>query len=387
MESMKDKKPISILTDGDEAMRKAIDDVFPMSNHRLCSWHVSRNAQNNLKDDELVRNFQACIWEPFALDEFEKKWEVLRERASTPKQKEWLEMMYAKSDSWAESCLRGKFFGGMCTTQRVESMNKYVKDYLRKGVKLFECIPAIDRAMLRLRNTTAKDGFNAKYSTPVLKTTLTKLEQQASLIYTHRCFVLVRQEIESCSALIHDNVMHNFGGRVYVLSKYGEPHNKWTCVYHGGEQIRIQCGCRKYESEGIPCCHLFYVMKCEHLTEIPPALIMKRWTKSAQTDTCREFISKGEDTTKEVVEMARYGSLSAMSNKVCFYASKSTNGYAMLTNEFSRWEGICEGLRQKEEETSLKLGSAEQCPSNIVKDPNIVKTKGSQARQGGTRKR
>ncbi|CAL2276024.1 unnamed protein product [Prunus armeniaca] len=192
--------------------------------------------------------------------------------------------------------MRGKFFSGMCTTQRVESMNKYVKDYLRKGVKLFECIPAIDRAMLRLRNNTAKDGFNAKYSTPVLKTALTKLEQQASLIYTHRCFVLVGHKIESCSALTHDNVMHNFGGRVYVLSKYGEPHNNWTCVYHGGENMRIECGCRKYESEGIPCCHLFYVMKCEHLTEIPPALIMKRWTKSAQTDTCTEFIGKGSES-------------------------------------------------------------------------------------------
>ncbi|KAL6284391.1 hypothetical protein ACE6H2_015320 [Prunus campanulata] len=78
----------------------------------------------------------------------------------------------------------------MCTSQRVESMNKYVKDYLRKGVKLFECISAIDRAMLHLRNTTAKNVFNATYSTPVLKTALTKLEQQASLIYTHRCFVL-----------------------------------------------------------------------------------------------------------------------------------------------------------------------------------------------------
>ncbi|KAH0985123.1 hypothetical protein GBA52_012300 [Prunus armeniaca] len=249
------------------------------------------------------------VWEPFALDEFEKKWEVLRERASTPKQKEWLEMMYEKRDSWAESCMRGKFFGGMCTTQRVESMNKYVKDYLRKGVKLFECIPAIDRAMLRLRNNTAKDGFNAKYSTLVLKTALTKLEQQASLIYTHRCFVLVRHEIESCSALTHDNVMHNFGGRVYVLSKYGEPHNNWTCIYHSGENMRIECGCREYESEGIPCCHLFYVMKCEHLTEISPALIMKRWTKSAQTDTCMEFIGKGKDTTNEVVEIVRQKAL------------------------------------------------------------------------------
>ncbi|CAL8168029.1 unnamed protein product [Prunus armeniaca] len=168
---------------------------------------------------------------------------------------------------------------------------------LEERGELFECIPAIDRAMLRLRNTTVKDGFNAKYSTPVLKTALTKLEQQASLIYTHRCFVLVRHEIESCSTLTHDNVMHNFGGLVYVLSKYGEPHNNWTCVYHGGENMLIECGCWKYESEGIPCCHLFYVMKCEHLTEIPPALIMKRWTKSAQTDTCRGFIGKGEDTT------------------------------------------------------------------------------------------
>ncbi|CAL8168030.1 unnamed protein product [Prunus armeniaca] len=85
--------------------------------------------------------------------------------------------------------------------------------------------------------------------------------------------------------------------------------------------------------------------------------------------------------------MLRYGSLSAMSNKVCFYASKSADGYAMLMNEFSRWEGICEGLRQKEEETSLKFGSAEQCPPNIVKDPNIVKIKCTQARQGVTRKR
>ncbi|XP_008245175.1 PREDICTED: protein FAR1-RELATED SEQUENCE 5-like [Prunus mume] len=58
MASVKDKKPISILTDGYEAMHKSIDDVFPMSNHQLCSWHVSRNAQNNLKDDELLRNFQ-----------------------------------------------------------------------------------------------------------------------------------------------------------------------------------------------------------------------------------------------------------------------------------------------------------------------------------------
>ncbi|CAL9020627.1 unnamed protein product [Prunus brigantina] len=48
MTFMKDKKPISILMDGYEAMHKVIDDVFPMSNYE---------AMNNLKDDELLRNF------------------------------------------------------------------------------------------------------------------------------------------------------------------------------------------------------------------------------------------------------------------------------------------------------------------------------------------
>ncbi|VVA33690.1 PREDICTED: FAR1-RELATED SEQUENCE, partial [Prunus dulcis] len=68
MAFMKDKTPISILTDGDEVMQKAVDDVFPMSNHQLCSWHLSRNAHNNLKHNELLRDFYACIWEPFMLD-------------------------------------------------------------------------------------------------------------------------------------------------------------------------------------------------------------------------------------------------------------------------------------------------------------------------------
>ena len=50
-------------------------------------------------------------------------------------------MMYAKRDAWPKSRLKPKFFGGMCTTQCVECMNKFVKDCLRKDIKLFECIP------------------------------------------------------------------------------------------------------------------------------------------------------------------------------------------------------------------------------------------------------
>ena len=39
MEAMDGKRPISVVTDGDRAMRQAIKRVIPNCRHRLCSWH------------------------------------------------------------------------------------------------------------------------------------------------------------------------------------------------------------------------------------------------------------------------------------------------------------------------------------------------------------
>lgn len=44
MEGVDGKRPISVVTDGDLAMRKAISNIFPDARHRLCTWHLERNA-------------------------------------------------------------------------------------------------------------------------------------------------------------------------------------------------------------------------------------------------------------------------------------------------------------------------------------------------------
>lgn len=44
-------------------------------------------------------------------------------------------------------------------------------------------------------------------------------------------------------------------------------------------------------------------------------------------------------------------------------------------------------LKEKEEKTSLKFDSLEQSPPNIMTDPNIVRTKGTQGSQVGMPKR
>ncbi|KAL4370008.1 hypothetical protein AHAS_Ahas06G0022800 [Arachis hypogaea] len=41
---MKEKQPKSVMTDGDLAMKNVVGAVFLGAHHRLCSWHLLRNA-------------------------------------------------------------------------------------------------------------------------------------------------------------------------------------------------------------------------------------------------------------------------------------------------------------------------------------------------------
>ncbi|KAL0002614.1 hypothetical protein SO802_016395 [Lithocarpus litseifolius] len=50
--AMNKKTPISVMTDGDKPMSATIRSVFPESRHRLCVWHLDRNAFANLPNRE-----------------------------------------------------------------------------------------------------------------------------------------------------------------------------------------------------------------------------------------------------------------------------------------------------------------------------------------------
>lgn len=50
IECMNGVKPKSVITDGDLAMKRAIANVLPDTVHRLCNWHIERNAMSNVKE-------------------------------------------------------------------------------------------------------------------------------------------------------------------------------------------------------------------------------------------------------------------------------------------------------------------------------------------------
>ena len=65
---MSGKQPRTILTDQSAAMAKAITEVFPKSNHRLCVWHIYQNAAKNLhhvfhSSKQFAKDFSDCLYE------------------------------------------------------------------------------------------------------------------------------------------------------------------------------------------------------------------------------------------------------------------------------------------------------------------------------------
>ncbi|WVZ82212.1 hypothetical protein U9M48_029499 [Paspalum notatum var. saurae] len=78
--AMAQKHPISVITDGDLAMQKAIRTILPNCNHRLCIWHIERNIIRNLHNSKIREEFTVFLYDQCSIEEIEKKWGEFMER-------------------------------------------------------------------------------------------------------------------------------------------------------------------------------------------------------------------------------------------------------------------------------------------------------------------
>ncbi|KAI8566850.1 hypothetical protein RHMOL_Rhmol02G0074100 [Rhododendron molle] len=119
LEAMDGKRPISVVTDGDLAMRNAIRNIFPNARHRLCSWHLERNAAKNVHIPEFVSDFTTLMQMECDVEEFETIWADMVSHYGL-QTNAWVVEMYSDRERWAEAYLLGHFFAGMRSTQRCE---------------------------------------------------------------------------------------------------------------------------------------------------------------------------------------------------------------------------------------------------------------------------
>jgi len=105
------KHPVSVITDGDLAMQRAISVVWPNSPHRLCGWHIELNLVRNVHNDTLKGAFRVFLYDLCSIEEIERKWQVFL-AANKVKEDSWLYQMYEVRQTWCAAYHVGHCFLG-----------------------------------------------------------------------------------------------------------------------------------------------------------------------------------------------------------------------------------------------------------------------------------
>ncbi|KAH9779925.1 protein FAR1-RELATED SEQUENCE [Citrus sinensis] len=345
LSAMGNRKPKSVITDGDKAMSKAIKTVFVGATYRLCCWHLERNAQANIKNEDFTRKFRDLMLTGMSAGEFDKRWFALVDEFKLHEHG-WVKQMYEKRHKWAEAFLKGTFFAGMRSTQRCESIHCYLNRFLQYRLKLYEFVLQIDRALRNIRTTEVQDEFKIKFSTPMLTTHLRNLKKHATNVFPISIFHWIREEIPlNCTDTNY-----------YTLTQFGNVDIKWTVVYNKPTN-KIDCSCQLMDSAGILCRHI----------NIPDNMILHRWTKKAKDYTSCNLAQS--QVASEIFDVARFSSLSTATNKMCFYAAKNEHSYKEALAAINQ-------LTSKFQELSVY---GPQTKSTIL-DPVVVRTKGAATR-------
>ncbi|XP_057734550.1 protein FAR1-RELATED SEQUENCE 7-like [Arachis stenosperma] len=93
--AMKEITSVSVITDGAPSMKFAIVAVFPNAHHKLCAWHLIRNATTNVKNPKFISMFKKCMLGDYKISVFEQKWFGMVEEFGIA-EKNWIIDMYEK---------------------------------------------------------------------------------------------------------------------------------------------------------------------------------------------------------------------------------------------------------------------------------------------------
>ncbi|KAM5585607.1 protein FAR1-RELATED SEQUENCE 5 [Rosa sericea] len=333
--SMHGKKPISVITNSDDAICNVVTNLIPRARHRLCAWHVGKNVCQHLKDVDTQRHFFHLIFAGLTIEEWEMAWQyfVAMNRLEN---NEWVTSMYNKRERWAEAFFRDHFFGGICSTQRCDRMHRNLEEGIDRYMKLYEVLPRMEKTIERIRNQVLQDDYRSQNYDPVYGSHMRCLQEEIGKRFTHDIFLLIKEQInfESKFVIGPRSVHPKTGASLISLMQYGKPERRWIVSYQPDESNpTLVCSCKLFESDGIPCCHIFAVMKFEMLTTFPESLVNKRWTKEA---TVKTAISSSGLVSNMSVQIARYGELMAQCAKICHIASYSEEGYNEIREALSQ---------------------------------------------------
>jgi hypothetical protein len=315
-----------------------------------------------VKKPEFGEAFRKAMYSNFTKDEFEEYWSHMI-KGNGLEGNLWVLKTYDNRSMWATAYLRDQFFGRLRTTSQCEAVNAIIKTYVRKKGCIFEFMHNYDEALSGYRNNELVADFKSSCTDPVLTTQLRKIESHAAKIYTADLFREVRDEILKAGELIVRDKTEVGATKIYKLTKYCRDDYERNVVYNGST---LECSCKLFDSRGIPCSHVFYVMKEEHVDHIPSNLVLSRWTKDAKI-AYLNTVNCNDKVDSSMVEQARFASYCSVLTDFSKEASKKDGVYGQ----------IMEDLMKLKRKYCSKDDPAIGTQKSAVGDPLLAKNKGA----------
>jgi hypothetical protein len=319
--AMKGKAPLNIITDQDGAMRSAIAEIMPNTNHRNCRWHIMDKFSGTIgpvldKDEKLEDDFKECVNHTVTPAEFEAQWIDMISKYGL-QENEHFQRLYAIRSSFVPAYFMHCFYPFLQSTQRSEGFNAVLKKYVNPNMSILNFVRQYEK--IQEKCLIAQEGEEFRTDDRERRRwSKFPLERHAATVYTKKMFYKFSKEFEKIAEydvkpesqlhylLVPNNVrVYGYGKRSYVVTSIED------------EEI-FYCECSKFDRDGMVCCHIMKVLTRLGIKQIPDRYILKRWTQKAVEYT--EKLSAGASAQPDFI--ARGMPLS--SSKTLWFTNLST---------------------------------------------------------------
>ena len=373
LEAMYGQQPVSIITDQDLAIGKAISKVFPKSRHRLCLWHIRKKFPEKLshlyfKKSSFKRELKSCIRDSLTKEAFDQEWNLLMEKYKL-KENDWLQGLYNIRDSWIPIYNKNTFFAGMNTTQRSESINSFFDSFVDSKTTLHDFVEKFAKAMDSRREKERKEDYESRHKLRSLKIG-SKIEQHAASVYTRNIFLMFQDELMKSNLFTVEKVEKNGTSYIYNVKSSFELRDSFIVNLDLASNL-AKCGCLHFDFIGILCRHILSVFQRKNIVEIPGQYILRRWTKDAN-----KCINSSPGGSSLQIDSKKNGALRMMhvchrASHLAYLAERYEQIYDVIMSDFDQ---IFTKVSVMESQMSLDVGSGQCDTSSIILEehPKVI---------------
>ncbi|XP_021731311.1 protein FAR1-RELATED SEQUENCE 5-like [Chenopodium quinoa] len=273
---------------------------------------------------------------------------------------EWFAYMFKIRHIWIPAYFKDLFMGGLLrSNSRSEVVNSFFCNFINPYVTCVEFFARYETALDAQRHE--QDELNRlNKSEPQLLTHL-HLEKHVAVVYSCAIFYDFQEEcqatcfscgLESCSSLYGDGVEFS------VIVDHEKRKN--FDVNFDLATYECSCTCKMFESQGIICRHILFIMKGKSIREIPDLYIMNRWRK--------DILKKASGINAVLDDASKYDKKKQLVSDVW---SKIFSCLSLSEQSEDDLSGLIRTLSSFEEQMLTKNNPENATSSKEVKDVDI----------------